>query len=189
MIRLGILGSTRGTNMLRIIQAINEQQLAARIELVLSNKEEALILARAREHQIPAEYVSPHTLSRVDYDLKLNARLEAAQVDLVVLIGYMRILSAEFVSQWPNAIINVHPSLLPNFSGLMDLAVHQAVLDAGHQETGCTVHVVTAEVDAGPIILQKRCAVQPGDTAERLKERVQGLEAEALIEAIRSYTV
>jgi phosphoribosylglycinamide formyltransferase-1 len=105
-------------------------------------------------------------------------------VELVVLIGYMRILSPEFVTAWENKIINVHPSLLPDFAGGMGNAVHQAVLDAGKAETGCTVHYVTEEVDAGPIVVQKRCAVLPDDTVESLKVKVQELEAVALIEAI-----
>ncbi|TAL61953.1 MAG: phosphoribosylglycinamide formyltransferase, partial [Legionella sp.] len=100
-----------------------------------------------------------------------------------------RILSPEFVTHWKDRIINVHPSLLPAFAGKMDLAVHQAVIDAKVPETGCTVHFVTAEVDAGPIILQKKCPVLASDTAEGLKLKVQQLEALALVDAINSLTV
>ena len=96
-------------------------------------------------------------------------------------VGYMRILSAEFVTEWNNKVINVHPSLLPAFAGKMDLEVHQAVLD----ETGCTIHYVTPEVDEGPVLLQKKCAVLKNDTAESLKNRVQLLEGAALVEAIQ----
>ena len=116
--------------------------------------------------------------------LKLSAVLREYQVDLLVLIGYMRILSHAFVSEWQDKIINVHPSLLPAFAGKMDLEVHEAVLAAGVPETGCTVHYVTKEVDAGPIILQKKCVVEPGELPASLKVRVQQLEGAALVEAI-----
>lgn len=184
MMRLGILGSTRGTNMLAIIEAIRKGALAARIELVISNKSDALILDRARANGLNAEYLNPASLSRSEYDQCLDQLLKKHQVDLLVLIGYMRILSADFVTQWDHQIINVHPSLLPAHAGLMDLTVHQAVLDAKDKETGCTIHYVTPEVDAGPILLQMKCPVLENDSAESLKERVQALEGPALIAAI-----
>jgi phosphoribosylglycinamide formyltransferase 1 len=182
--RLGIVGSTRGTNMLTLIAAIEQGRLPASIEIVISNKAEALILERARAHGLRAQFVDTTGLSRDDYDKKMSDLLHHYHVDLVVLIGYMRILSADFVAAWEHKIINVHPSLLPAFAGKMDIAVHSAVLEAGVSETGCTVHYVTQEVDAGPAILQKPCPVLPGDTPERLKMRVQQLEGEALVDAI-----
>lgn len=184
MRHLAILGSTRGTDMLAVIAAIQQQRLPATIEIVLSNKSDAFILQHAREHGLKTQFVDSKNNSRIDYDKKVSAVLHAHNVDLILLIGYMRILSNEFVQEWRNKIINVHPSLLPAFAGSMDQQVHQAVLDAGVKETGCTVHYVTEEVDAGPIIIQKKCPVLPGDTAEILKQRVQMLEGEALIEAI-----
>ncbi|KTD60853.1 phosphoribosylglycinamide formyltransferase [Legionella shakespearei DSM 23087] len=183
--RLGILGSTRGTNMLAIIDAINKKQLDASIEVVISNKADAIILERAKAHALKTEFLSPKGLSREDYDEQISTLLMNYKVDLVVLIGYMRILSADFVSHWHHKVINVHPSLLPAFAGKMDLEVHQAVLDAGVKETGCTIHYVIQEVDAGPVILQKKCPVLPDDNAESLKARVQALEGDALVEAIR----
>ncbi len=184
MRRLGILGSTRGTDMQAIIDAIAHQQLSAFINIVISNKQDAYILERARLHHIEALFVDPAQLSREEYDKKLSQLLKQYQVDVVVLIGYMRILSAEFIAAWRNKIINVHPSLLPAFAGGMDSNVHQAVLNAGVKETGCTVHYVTEDVDAGPILIQKKCPVLAGDTVESLKARVQKLEGEALVEAI-----
>ena len=184
MRRLGILGSTRGTDMLALIKAIENQQLNARIEIVISNKKDAIILERARQHNLNAEFVDPAQLTRELYDQKISEVLHSHQVDLVILIGYMRILSNEFVNTWRNKIINVHPSLLPAFAGGMDGNVHQAVLNSGVKETGCTVHYVTEEVDAGPILVQKKCPVLPSDTVDSLKERVQKLEGEALVEAI-----
>jgi phosphoribosylglycinamide formyltransferase-1 len=185
MIRLGILGSTRGTNMLTLIEVINKGILPATIEVVISNKANALILERALNHGLKAEFLSSEGLSRRDYDQQINERLLHYHVDLVVLIGYMRILSSDFVAEWNNKVINVHPSLLPAFAGKMDAGVHQAVLDSGVQETGCTIHYVTHQVDAGPIILQKKCEVLANDTVDSLKQRVQALEGLALVEAIQ----
>lgn len=184
MIRLGILGSRRGTHLTAIYQAIQQKRLSAYIKIVISNKAEAVILERARSYALLAQFVNSQGMTREQFDQHISSLLKQQHVDLVVLIGYMRILSADFVNTWKNKIINVHPSLLPAFAGKMDLDVHNAVLAAGVKETGCTVHYVTQEIDAGPIILQKVCAVYPDDTAENLKIRVQQLEGEALIEAL-----
>jgi phosphoribosylglycinamide formyltransferase-1 len=184
MIRLAVLGSTRGTNLDALVSAINNQSLDARIELVISNKASAPILTRAKNFGLESIFVDPEGLSRESYDERLSELLTEHRIDLVVLIGYLRILSPPFVLDWENKVINIHPSLLPAYAGLMNLDVHQAVLDACEIETGCTVHFVTKEVDAGPIILQKNCPVFKSDTAELLKERVQQLEGLALVEAI-----
>jgi len=188
MLRIGVLGSTRGTNLLSLFNVIDAGNLTAEVAVVVSNKSEALILEKARERGVVAEFVCSKGLDRVEYDLQISALLETHKVDLVVLIGYMRILSSQFVDFWQGRIINVHPSLLPAFAGLMDLAVHQAVLDAGVKETGCTVHYVTEEVDAGPIIVQKTCPVFERDDAASVKARVQELEGCALVEAVRTLT-
>jgi phosphoribosylglycinamide formyltransferase-1 len=184
MIRLGIMGSTRGTNLSALAEAIAQKQLHAQIEIVISNKADAQILQRAQGLGLKTVFVDPKGLSREDYDRNISQLLQAAQVELVVLIGYMRILSPFFVDQWAQKIINVHPSLLPAFAGKMDLDVHRAVLASGLKTTGCTVHYVTSDLDAGPIILQKSCPVLQNDTPETLKERVQKLEADSLIEVI-----
>lgn len=184
MIRIAVLGSTRGTILNALVTAIKQQHLPATIELVISNKADAPILERAAGFAIKTCFANPSGLSREAFDGYLAAILDEHKIDLLVLIGYMRILSAEFVASWENKIINIHPSLLPAYSGLMNLAVHQAVLDAGETETGCTVHFVNEQVDAGPIILQKKCPVFPGDTPELLRDRVQQLEGQALVEAI-----
>lgn len=186
MRRLGILGSTAGTNLLALIAAIQQKKLDAMINVVVSNKKEAFILEKARSHHIVSEFFDSSLLSREDYDSQLSALFKKYEVDFIILIGYMRILSNAFISIWRNKIINVHPSLLPQFSGLMNKAVHQAVLDSGIKETGCTIHFVTEELDAGPILLQKKCFVSSEDTVESLKKRVQELEGEALIEAIQN---
>ncbi|MBA2710741.1 MAG: phosphoribosylglycinamide formyltransferase [Tatlockia sp.] len=185
MIRLAILGSTRGTNLDALVSAICENRLTASIEIVISNKSDALILEKAARFNLKTLFVDPKNLNRDGYDLLLSEILIERKIDLVVLIGYMRILSAQFVLSWHKKIINIHPSLLPKYSGLMDLAVHRAVLDAAEKETGCTVHFVNEEVDSGPIILQKSCPVLADDNAEILKARVQQLEGKALVEAIQ----
>jgi phosphoribosylglycinamide formyltransferase 1 len=184
MIRLGILGSTRGTNLDAIVTAINAHQLAVSIEIVISNKKSAAILERAQSHGLMTQFIDPIGLTREAFDANISDVLKQHAVDLVVLIGYMRILSSTFICRWENKIINVHPSLLPAHAGKMDLDVHQAVIAAGERETGCTVHYVTEQVDAGPIVLQKTCAVLSGDSPENLKMRVQELEGKALVEAI-----
>lgn len=187
MKRIAVLGSGRGTHLPVLVDAMTNGKLAARIVLVMSNKSDALILQRAQTLNLPTQFVNPASLSREAFDLQMSSILQKNQVDLIVLTGYMRILSAEFVRTWQEKIINVHPSLLPAYAGLMDMAVHEAVLAAGEKETGCTVHLVTAEVDAGPVLLQRRCPVLEDDSPETLKQRVQSLEAEALIAAINDF--
>lgn len=189
MIKLGLLGSTRGTHLLTISKAIEQQQLNASIEMVISNKAHALILERAKAQGFRAIFLDPKGLTRSDYDKKMTELFMQRQVDLVVLVGYMRILSEEFVSEWQEKVINVHPSLLPAFGGKMNNDVHEAVLQAGLKETGCTIHYVTSELDAGPILLQKKCPILDSDTVESLKARVQDLEGRALVEVIQSLTV
>lgn len=182
--KLGILGSTRGTHLAALVEAIQQQRLSATIEMVISNKPHTGILERAQSYGLFTQFIDPQGLTREQYDQQVSALLQQHTVDLIVLLGYMRILSGDFVTTWENKIINVHPSLLPAFAGKMDLDVHRAVLAAGVKETGCTVHFVTQDVDAGPILLQKKCPVYPGDTPEELKKRVQQLEGEAIIEAL-----
>lgn len=186
--RIAVLGSTRGTSFLPIVKAINERRLSAEIAVVISNKASAGILERATEFNIPTQFVNPEGLPREVFDEQVTVLLRQYNVDLIVLIGYMRILSDRFIRDWPERIINIHPSLLPAFAGKMDLDVHRAVLEDGVAETGCTVHIVTEEVDAGPVIVQKRCRVLNDDTAETLKARVQSLEGEALIDAIKKFS-
>ncbi len=182
--RLGILGSTRGRHLLTLVQAIAAQHLQASIEIVISNKADAGLLNHAKKQGIFHQFLDPIGITRETYDAKLSALFREAAIDVIVLIGYMRILSADFVTTWQQKIINIHPSLLPAFAGLMDMDVHRAVLASGAKETGCTVHYVTANVDEGPILLQTRCPVYATDTAEQLKERVQHAEGETLVRVL-----
>ena len=191
--RVGILGSTRGTDVSALVAALNTPggAIYGKAELVVcvSNKPDSGILERARAHGVRVECIQAYKgESRSHYDARLSSILHAHRVDLVLCIGWMRILSKDFTDAWAGCCLNVHPSLLPDFAGGMDVAVHQAVLDAGRSRSGCTVHQVTALVDGGPIVVQKSCEVLSTDTVASLKERVQTLEGEAMVEAVAQFT-
>ena len=166
----GVLISGRGSNMKALIAAARQPDFAAEIALVLSDKPQATGLAVAREAGVAAEAVDfrghPDSSS---FELALEARLRAAGVELICLAGFMRVLSADFVERWGGRVLNIHPSLLPDLRGLH---THERALAEGRAEHGCTVHYVSAELDAGPIIAQARVPVLPGDDAETLAARV-----------------
>ena len=184
MIRLGVLGSTRGTDLQAILDAIDSKLLKSKLSVVISNKKTAFILERANKHKIPSYYISHKSINREIFDKKVTNILKKYKVDLILLIGFMRILSKSFCQDWKGKILNVHPSLLPKYAGGMDTNVHEEVLKNKDKETGCTIHFVTDEVDCGPIFIQKKCPVKPEDTVNSLKRRVQKLEGEAFLEAI-----
>jgi phosphoribosylglycinamide formyltransferase 1 len=186
-LKVGILGSTRGTALQGILDAIAAGSLDVDLVLVVSDKRSAPILERSDRCGVPAMFLDPAGLKRAEYDMLVTNALRQAGAELVLMIGYMRIVSARFVEEWKGHLLNVHPSLLPAFAGLMNQKVHEAVLAAGVRETGCTIHQVTEEVDGGPIVLQKRCPVLPGDTPELLKERVQALEQVAFVEVLQRW--
>ena len=185
MIRLGVLGSTRGTDLEAILNAINNKKLAAEVSVVISNRENAYILTRAKNHDVPSFFISHKDKSREEFDRNVTTILKQYNVELVLLIGFMRILSAEFCQAWRDRVLNVHPSLLPKYAGGMDMNVHEEVLKNGDHETGCTIHLVTETVDGGPILVQKRCTVATDETIATLKSKVQALEGGAFIEAIQ----
>jgi phosphoribosylglycinamide formyltransferase-1 len=186
-LKVGVLGSTRGTALQGIVDAIAAGTLDAELVLVASDRRNAAILERADSHGVRTLFLDPAGLNREAYDGQVSAALHQAGAELVLLIGYMRIVSASFVEEWKGRLLNVHPSLLPAFAGLMNQKVHEAVLSAGVSETGCTIHQVTEEVDGGPIVLQRRCSVLPGDTPESLKNRVQALEQIAFVEVLQEW--
>lgn len=188
-LRIGVLGSTNGTSLQPLIDTNHNHTLHATIAVVISNKANAGILLRAQKHHIPSVYLSATGHTRESYDSLVVQTLDSYGVDVVLMVGYMRIVSSVFTSHYPYRCINIHPSLLPAFAGGMDLAVHQAVLDdLSCTETGCTVHFVTEEVDQGEILIQKKCTVdREKDTPQSLKEKVQTLEGEALIEAVQMF--
>jgi phosphoribosylglycinamide formyltransferase-1 len=186
-LKVGVLGSTRGTAMQGVIDAVGAGTLDVEIVIVISDKATATILKRAERHAIRALLLDPAGMAREDYDRRVTEALRDADAQLVLMIGYMRIVSSTFVDAWRGRLLNVHPSLLPAFAGLMNARVHEAVLTSGVAETGCTIHQVTEYVDGGPIVLQRRCAVLPGDTVESLKDRVQALEQAAFVEVLRGW--
>jgi phosphoribosylglycinamide formyltransferase-1 len=186
-LKVAILGSTRGTASQGILDAIAAGTLDAEVVLVLSDKQNAAILERVGRYGVPTLLLDPTGLKREAYDEKVSDALRQAGAELVLLIGYMRIVSASFVEEWKGRLLNVHPSLLPAFGGLMNQKVHEAVLAAGVSETGCTIHQVTEEVDGGPVVLQKRCSVLLSDTPQSLKDRVQALEQVAFVEVLQGW--
>lgn len=185
MIRLGVLGSTNGTDLQAILDAVSAGELDADVAVVISNRTGAYILERAEINNVSAFFISHKGKKREEFDGEITAVLKEHSVDLVLLIGFMRILSPEFCRVWQDRILNVHPSLLPKYAGGMDINVHEEVLKNKDTETGCTIHFVNEVVDAGPILIQKKCDVDPDDTVDSLKTKVQTLEGEAFIEAIK----
>jgi formyltetrahydrofolate-dependent phosphoribosylglycinamide formyltransferase len=188
-LRIGVLGSTRGTALIPVMEACASGNVHAEIVAVVSNKSQAPILEKGQSlgPTVVSKFISANDLSREEYDAECTSALINAGVEYVLMVGYMRIVSAPFCNFWNGRCINVHPSLLPKHAGGMDLEVRQAVIDAGEAETGCTIHEVTQQVDGGPVVIQKIVKVSKDDTAESLKAKVQPLEGPAFVEAIQSY--
>lgn len=186
MLRIGVLASTKGTDMQAIIDAIKAGRLNAEIVCVISNKRDAYALERARQNGIEALFLDPRGKTPVEYDMEIASELEKRNVELILLIGYNKFLSPEFVRKFRNRVMNIHPSLLPAFPG-WDLNVHRAVLDYGVKVTGCTLHFVDESKDAGPIIIQKVVDIREDDDEDALKRRVQEAEGEALIDGIKLF--
>lgn len=181
--RLAVLASGAGTNLQALIDAIVCGDLPAAIVGVFSDKSNAQALRRARDAGIPAIALSSTTYpSRAAFDAAFFELVDAVRPDLIVCAGYMRLISAAQVDARPDRMINLHPSLLPAFKGLH---THQQALDAGAHEHGASVHVVTADLDGGPVIAQARVPVLPGDTAATLAARVREQEHPLLIEVVR----
>lgn len=176
--RLGILGSGKGSNFVALADACASGVIPATVALVLADVNDAGILERARERSIPAQFIPPGPFrTKLDEGVERQyvEALHAAQVDLVVLAGFMRVLKSTFLNAFAGRLVNIHPSLLPAFPGL---AAWKQALDYGVKFTGCTVHFVDAGVDSGPVIGQQVVPVLPGDTAETLHQRIHAAEHE-----------
>jgi phosphoribosylglycinamide formyltransferase 1 len=176
--RLGVLGSGKGSNFVAIADAIAAGKVPAEVGIVLSDVENAGILAHARDRKIPAQFIPPGKFrTKLDEDAEraFVEKLQAAKVNLIVLAGFMRVLKGDFLRAFEGRIVNVHPSLLPSFPGL---AAWKQALDQGVKVTGCTVHFVDAGVDSGAIIGQQTVAVLDNDTAESLHQRIHAAEHE-----------
>ena len=182
-LRIAILASGAGTNLQALIDAIASGALNADIVGVFSDRPKSLALQRARDAGLPATALSPKSFdSRAAFDAAFFAAVDEAQADLIVCAGYMRLIAAAEVEARPGRMINLHPSLLPAFKGLH---THQQALDAGVAEHGASVHVVTADLDGGPVIAQARVPVRPGDDADILAARVREVEHPLLVEVVR----
>ncbi|MEM6986506.1 MAG: phosphoribosylglycinamide formyltransferase [Pseudomonadota bacterium] len=168
--RLAVLISGRGSNMVSILDAIDAGQLPATAALVVSDKADAAGLSRAAERGVDTAVCARQPGQDAQaWAQRLTTLLEQADIQLVALAGFMRILPPAFCTRWHGALLNIHPSLLPRHKGL---DTHQRALDAGDAEAGCSVHFVTAELDGGPVIAQARVAIAPGDDADRLAAKV-----------------
>lgn len=178
--RIAVLASTRGTDLQAIIDEIKSGRLKAELACVLSNDRHCYALERSRAQGFKTYWIDQKDRSRVEFDREVVKILKGENIDLVVLAGYMRILTPYFIGEFRGKIINVHPALLPKYGGkhFYGDKVHEAILKAGEKESGMTIHFVEEEVDRGQIILQKTCPVESNDTMETLKARVQALERE-----------
>ena len=184
-IRLVVLISGHGSNLQAIIDNIINHNLPAEIVAVISNKADAYGLERAKKAGIEQRVLSHLDYAdRKQYDQALKALIDGYQPDLIILAGFMRILTNEFVEHYLHRMINIHPSLLPKHKGLN---THQRAIDAGDKEHGCSVHFVTPELDDGPVILQATVPVKDDDTAETLAARVHEQEHKIYPEAIRMF--
>lgn len=183
MKRIAVLASGNGSNLEAILAAIADGRIQnARVVLVISDKEEAYALVRAQKHNIPTRVFRPQDYpSREAYDRAMIEFLQAEAIDLVVMAGFMRLVTPEFVAAFRHRIMNIHPSLLPAFPGTRGVA---DALAYGVKVTGCTVHFVDEGMDTGPIILQEALPVRPDDTVDSLQERIHVLEHRLYPQAI-----
>jgi len=186
---IAVLASTRATDLLGIMEAIKKKELNARVKILISDRKDAGALDKAKAYGIPFLYLNPKDFpSKEAFDEKIAGLLEKEGIELILLIGYMRFLSKEFVQKFKNKIMNIHPSLLPAFGGGMDKNVHEAVLASGVKVTGCTLHFATEDIDSGPIIMQKTVEIAENESIDSLKEKVQEAEQQVLVKAIKLFS-
>jgi phosphoribosylglycinamide formyltransferase 1 len=183
MLKVAVLVSGRGSNLQALIDACVQADFPAQIVAVISNIPDVFALERAAKAGIATDVVSHKNFaSREDFEVALQAAIEKSGADLVCLAGFMRILTASFVDNWRNKLVNIHPSLLPSFKGLH---VHEQALAAGVKVSGCTVHFVVPDMDAGPIIVQEAVPVLPDDDADALAARILAAEHRCYPKALR----
>ena len=181
--KIGILISGRGSNMAALVDAVQSGEIPdSQVSVVISDKPDAPGLMKAKERGVEILVIERAGRKRAEHDAEIAAELKKRGVELVCLAGYMRLLSPEFIHAFPDRIVNIHPSLLPAFPGLDAQA--QAI-EAGVKISGCTVHFVNEDLDAGPVILQRSVPVLDGDTAETLSARILEQEHPAYVEAVR----
>lgn len=186
MLNIAVLASTSGTDLQAIIDEIQAGTLPVNLTCVIGNKENCYALERAKNAGYESIFLDPKGKEREAYDQKIDKVLQEKNVDLIILIGYMKLMSEWFVQKYRNKIMNVHPSLLPSFPG-MDLDVHKEVLDHGCKISGCSIIFVDENKDTGPIILQKSVEIEEGETVDSLRVKVHELEKKWFPEVIRWY--
>lgn len=187
-LNLAVLISGSGSNLQALIDACAQEDYPADIKIVIANRPDAYGLERAKAAGIKAICIDhKNYTNRIEFEKEIQKELTKQEIDLICLAGFMRILTAEFIAQWPNKIINTHPALLPKFGGegMFGENVHRAVLEAGEQESGASIHYVIPAVDQGELILQKTVPVLDGDTVDTLSARVIAQEHIAYPEAVR----
>lgn len=169
-LKLAIFISGQGSNMNAIHEACKSPEYPAEISVVISNRPEAAGLKTAEAAGIPVETIDHKSYeTREDFEDEIEDRLQSYDFDLIVLAGFMRVLTPSFVEKWPDQIINIHPSLLPDYKGVN---THKRAIEDGKTEGGCTVHFVSSDLDSGPVIAQKQVPILPEDTPETLAKRV-----------------
>lgn len=189
-VKIGVLISGSGTNLQSIIESINSGYIKGKITVVISNKENAYGLVRARQHNINAVFVNQKNYDdNESFNDAILEVLKENEVDLVVLAGYLKILSRKFIATYRNRIINIHPSLIPSFcgKGYYGIKVHEAAINYGVKISGATVHFVDEDADTGPIIMQEAVKVDHNDTPESLQEKILKVEHKLLPLAIKYY--
>jgi phosphoribosylglycinamide formyltransferase 1 len=180
---IGILISGRGSNMVALVDAVKSGEIPdSEVLVVISDKPDAAGLAKAAERSVETVVIELSGRTREEHDAEIIDEIRKRGIELVCLAGYMRLLSAEFIKLFPNRIINIHPSLLPSFPGL---DAQKQAIDCGVKISGCTVHFVNEDLDAGPIILQRAVEVRDYDTEETLSARILEGEHSAYVEAVR----
>lgn len=187
-VSIAVLASGRGTNFEALVRTARRADTNGEVRLLVTNIADAPVLQRAEAEHVPAAII-PHRQfkTRAEFEKAVIAELNHHNINLVCLAGFMRVLSPVFVTAFENRVMNIHPSLLPAFAGLQGMAVHEAVIASGVKVSGCTVHFVTTDVDAGPIVVQRAIAVREPDTPESLALRVLVEEHQAYAEAVRLF--
>ena len=167
--KIAILISGRGSNMMALVEAARDDDCPYEVAIVAADKPDAAGLAWARQQGLVTFTLSPKGIGKPAYEAAIDGALRSAGTEVIALAGYMRLLSDEFVAKWRGRIVNIHPSLLPKYKGL---DTHGRAIDAGDAVAGCSVHIVTEELDAGEVLGQAEVPIEPGDTAETLAARV-----------------
>lgn len=189
-VKIGVLVSGSGTNLQSIIDNIDIDNINGKIEVVISNIENAYGLERAKQHNIDAVFVNQKEYENIEhFDEAIIKELKSRNVELVILAGYLKILTSKFIEAYKNKIINIHPSLIPSFCGKghYGIKVHQAAINYGVKISGATVHFVDENADTGPIILQESVNVEYSDDAESLQKKILKIEHKILPKAVKYY--